>query len=44
MEKENDSGSFTVKYTGTANPLIINLPSSEYKGNKYIDIEVGAFF
>ena len=44
MDKENDSGSFTVKYTGTANPLIISLPSSEYKGNKYIDIEVGAFF
>ena len=45
MQKEEDKhGSFTVKYFGNLNPLIINFPQNEYQGAKYIDIEVGSFY
>ena len=45
MQKEdNEHGCFTVKYSGTANPLQVNFPANEYKGSKYIDLEIGAFF
>ena len=44
QKQDEDHGSFTTKYFGTLNPLPIKLPSNEYKGGKYVDIEVGAFF
>lgn len=42
---QSDDKYFSVKYYGTANPLVITLPPNERSGGaQYVEVELGAFF